>query len=87
MAAGGSEKKAWKRFKRKFDLEDTFVFQPGHLRYSWDNKKLFRHDPVVQSSLNLGDRVIKSLDQIYHFVSPHKCAFTITSTILPGLCL
>lgn len=44
----GAEKRAWNRLTRKLCLADSFIFKPGHLKYSLDSKKKFRHDPVVQ---------------------------------------
>lgn len=38
-------------------------------------------------SPNIGDKVLKRLDRIYYLASPHKSIFSITSTILLGLCL
>lgn len=60
----GEEKQAWKQLMRRMKVEDSFSYQPGHLRFSWDNKKSFRHVPFVQAG-PLGDRVLHRLDRIY----------------------
>lgn len=43
----GVEKSGWNRFYRKFCLLDSYCYHSGHHRYSWDNKKRGRHDPIV----------------------------------------
>lgn len=83
----GREKGAWNRFSRKFCLEDTFHYKPGHLKYSWDSKRLHKHDPNVQNLPKIGDKVLKRLDHIYIFDFARLHPFSATSTILPGFSL
>lgn len=80
----GGEKRAWNRLARKFYLVDSFVYKPGHLKYSWDSKRKFRHNPVVQLLPPIGDRVLKIIDRIHFSEFARQCPFTITSTILAG---
>lgn len=41
----GSERRAWQHLARHLQLEDTFQHQSGHLRFSWDNRRRYRHTP------------------------------------------
>lgn len=82
-----TELRAWRCFKRNLCLANSFVAKPGHLCFSWDNKRRHRHNLLVQNSPILGKHVIRWIDHIYHFISSHTCPFSMTSTILPGFCL
>lgn len=77
----GAELRAWRRFKRKFSLEDSYQHVAGHLRFSWDSRKDHRHNPIVQGRQLLGDRVLKRLDRIYNTITSRRNTFDISSTI------
>lgn len=60
----GAEKRAWKHLVRRLKVEDSFQFKTGHLRFSWDSKKRFRHVPSSQEG-PLGDRILRRIDRAY----------------------
>lgn len=80
----GREKGAWKRLIRKFCLEDSNVYKVGHLKYSWDSKKIHQHNPIIQNKKNIGDRVLKRIERIHCTVTQSRNTFQVTSSILPG---
>lgn len=82
----GSEKRAWNHLKRRLHLCDTFHQRPGHLAFSWDNQRLYRHTSTAQS-LHLGNRTLRRLDQIYSLDPARNHVFNISSTILLGFSL
>lgn len=82
----GSERRAWQHFARHLLLEDTFCARPGHLRFSWDNRRCFRHSPHLHISAD-GHRTLRRLDRIYCYSQEKNSRFNITSTILPGFAL
>lgn len=83
----GGEKSSWNRLCRKLCLVDSYIYKPGHLKYSWDSKKRGRHDPAVQALQNIGERVLKRLDRIHFCDFARASKFTICSSIMPGYCL
>lgn len=82
----GREKRAWQHLVRHLQLEDTFGAKPGHLRFSWDNRRCFRHSPNLRISSD-GHRTLRRLDRVYCFCQERNPKFNLTSTILPGFAL
>lgn len=80
----GREKRVWNHFKCRFNLVDNFAPKRGHLLYSWDNRKQFRHNPTAQSRDNIGDRILKRLDRCYHSAGLLCSSLEPSSTICPG---
>lgn len=87
----GIEKRAWNRLSRKFCLVDSFVYKPGHLKFSWDSKRKFRHDHVVQLLPQIKDRVLKRIGRIHFLTLPNNafspshllyCLVTVCLTML-----
>lgn len=83
----GRGKRAWNHLARKLCLTDTFQYKSGHLKYLWDTKRRFRHDPIVQLQPQIGDRVLKRIYWVHHSKFSRHCPYTITSTILPRYCM
>lgn len=83
----GREARAWANLVRTFNLIDTYVFQPGHLRFSWDNQRLHRHNPMNINGRQFGARNLRRLDRIYALRLSRNFNLSISSTILPGFAL
>lgn len=87
QVVGGREARAWASLNRKFVLRDTFTHQPGHLRFSWDNHKCHRHNPLRSGTLLEDGRVLRRLDRIYGPIPSNNFNLVISSSILPGMAL
>lgn len=83
---GGRERRAWQHLARHLQLEDTFRPRPGHLLFSWDNRRSYRHSPNLLLS-PAGSRTLRRLDRIYCYNQEKNPKFNLHSTILPGFAL
>lgn len=82
----GREKRAWRHLKRHLLLEDSFVSRPGHLSFSWDNCRRFRHTPDLLVNPS-GSRTLRRLDRVYRSSQKRNSEFNLESTILSGFSL
>lgn len=80
----GREAKLWACLTRKFNLRDTFVADSKSLRFSWDNRRIHRHNPANLDFSCYGERTLRRLDKILMPTQSHTFPFAATSCILPG---
>lgn len=83
----GREARAWKNLAKKYNLTDTFTPREGHLRFSWDNQRVHRHNPANVDELQFGPRILRRIDRIYAPQLSRGFSTTVTSIILPGYSL
>lgn len=83
----GREARAWTNMARKFNLMDTFEQRVGHLRFSWDNQRVHRHNLANVDGRRFGARVLRRIDRFYAPRPSRVYNHTVTSTILPGYAL
>lgn len=80
----GDEKHAWFHLLRRMKVDDTILYRPDHLRFTWDSKKRFRHVLAMQYA-PLQDRVPRKIDRGYcPIVKGTSKILSAQLTILPG---
>lgn len=75
-----------RNLKSKFNWEDTHHLIPGCLKYNWGNRRAFRHVPNVSHDTSTG-RILRRIDRCYAPIPTTRSKFTVSSSILPGICL
>lgn len=70
-------------FDKEFVAQDSFDPRPGHLCFSWDSMRKYRHNPR-NGLLPPGNRILRRLDRIYFSQGVGRMPGECSSTILPG---
>lgn len=72
----GREAKLWEKLIRKLNIRDSFTPQRNSLLFSWDNKRMHRHNPTNIDFSRYGARTLRRLDRIYMPASSSVFPFT-----------
>lgn len=83
----GREARIWASLMRHLNVQDTFSPVRGSLSFSWDNKRIHRHNPANVNFHLYGARTLRRLDRIYSPPSFDSLSAVISTKIIPGMAL